>query len=199
MTCANDLGDDQTGIYTVAVDYSSTSLKSYSLVDNGKYKSNLDTGFKDDSYGLWAGSIDAPTGTTPFGNSWTWLQEWGHCDGGWRAQLATPYFSDGLAFRRKANGTWQPWRYVVSTDASGNLPSLTVPGGKTLTIDGSLLCNNTVSYTVTGSDFTGTGPYNIGDYSRNVVACPVATTIQLQTSTYSYFKIIHAIYAKSSR
>lgn len=121
MTCANDHSDSQSGISTVAINYSDLSLKAYSLVDTGKYKSNVDTGFKDNSYGLWAGSIDSPTGTTPFGTTWTWMQEWGHSDGNWRAQLATPYFSDNLAFRRKNNGTWMPWRYVVSSDASGNV------------------------------------------------------------------------------
>lgn len=121
LTCANDLGDSQSGINTVAVDYSVASLKSYSLIDAGKYQSNLDTGFKDNSFGLWAGSIDAPTGTTPFGSSWTWLQEWGHGDGGWRAQMGIHYFSDSLAYRRKENGTWQPWKYVVTTDYVGTI------------------------------------------------------------------------------
>lgn len=127
MTCANDHADSQSGIFTVAINYADFSLKAYSLIDAGKYQSNLDTGFKDNSYGLWAGSIDAPTGTTPFGNSWTWLQEWGHSDSGWRAQLGIHYFSDGLAYRRKANGTWQPWRHVVTTDSVGTISNNIAP------------------------------------------------------------------------
>lgn len=121
MTCANDHSDSQSGVSTVAINYSDLSLKAYSLVDTGKYKSNLDTGFKDNSYGLWAGSIDYPTGTTPFGNSWTWLQEWGHSDGNWRAQLGIHYFGDSLAYRRKENGTWKSWRYCVTTDSVGTV------------------------------------------------------------------------------
>jgi hypothetical protein len=119
----------------------------------------------------------------------------GHSNASWRFQIAAPYFSDNMAYRRKNNGTWMSWRYLLSTNSAGVIDNinLTVPGDKTLTIDGTLLSNKTISYTVGGSDLTGTGPYNIGPLDRNILACPSATTIVLQTHSYAYFKIVHAI------
>lgn len=121
MTCANDHADSQSGVLTVAVNHADMANEAYSLrSSNSRFGTSLDTGYKGNTFGLWAGSVDAPTGTTPWGANWIWLQEMGHGDSNWRFQLAGHYFGDSLAFRRKASGAWQPWRYLVHADSSGN-------------------------------------------------------------------------------
>jgi hypothetical protein len=62
-----------------------------------------------------------------------------------------------------------------------------------MTVNGTLLVNGGVNYTVGGSDLTGAGPYNVGINDRNIIACPNATTLVMQTASYAYFKIVHAI------
>lgn len=197
LRSANEHSDAQTGIYKVSVDWADQANQAGTIqcFSGTNYQANIDTNRCPDYSGLWAGCVDAPTGTTPFGSSWTWLQEMGHPNASWRFQLASPYFSDNMAYRRKNNGTWMSWRYLLSTNASGVLDNinLKIPGNKTFTIDGDMISNKTISYTVGGSDLTGAGPYNIGPLDRNVIACPVATSIVMQTHTYAYFKIINAI------
>jgi hypothetical protein len=197
ISSANEHSDGESGITTTLVNYADLSNRTYYLKASGgtNVGANVDTGFAPNESGLWAGSIDAPTGTAPFGSAWTWMQEWGHADSNWRTQLASAYFSDNMAYRRKNNGTWMSWRYLLSTNAAGEFDNinLKIPGNKTFTIDGDMISNKTISYTVAGSDLTGAGPYNIGPLDRNVLACPVATSIVMQTHTYAYFKIINAI------